>query len=874
MSAIRGLTTSVLLCLSLLACSDKEGGGGAGNGPDTGAGSGGSADADGDGYDASVDCDDSNAAINPDAVEICDGLDNNCDDLIDDADPAVNLTNSSSWYLDVDGDGFGDDASAVDACDAPADHVADGGDCDDDDAAINPDATEVCDDMGVDEDCSGAANSDDPGVDPSTTQTYFPDRDGDGYGDLEFAGSALCEDPSTVTEAWLTDNSDCDDGDGTINPAATEVCDELDVDEDCSGSADNADSGVDPASQALFYSDGDGDGYGDELDAGTLYCDAFVGVVADNSDCDDGDGAIHPGATEVCDELDVDEDCSGTADDADAGIDTASQTLFYADTDSDGYGSEADSGTLYCDAPSGMVADNSDCDDGDADISPAATEICDGIDNDCDSGLTEAGMATFEDASGTLTDYTATLTGSSGSPAVVSLTTPGSLAVCEGTWYVNLDVSADVDIYNPSGAASDVVLDGAATASVITVATDGVAVHLEGLSIENGFGSGDSQIDTDGVSGGGIDCTADESSISAMSVDLQDNTAFGVGGAIGSEGCDLTLEDMVIANNTAAYGGGLYIDSAALSLTNSVVSDNAVTVYGGGMMAYDSAARATVKLVESDIRDNTADGIGGGALFIGGGDGISIDCAGSSGSSSGFRGNAVTTGNAGYGGGLALYGSDVVFESDTCDFGTSSGGDDNSPEDVSNLFDESYDFDDDETFTCVAGFCGVDTTYSLGGSSSTNSGPQYVSGNIILADTAAAIRSFSMKLATTSSSCTADFYVLYNSAETVTGWTVMYANLGVSLSSSAAYIDSGAINIASVSGGYYALLAGSSCSSGDLTLGYTYLSVGGTDAGFGTVLGYTVINNYFSSYAIGDSVDIDFFGEILAVDQEVTVLGE
>ena len=879
------LCTSAVLCLSLVACSDKgsdeNGGGGGGSGGATDTGPGGdegfeAEDSDGDGFAADVDCDDGDAAVNPDATEVCDGIDNNCDDLVDDADPAVDLSTGSTWFLDGDGDGFGDDATTVDACEAPADHVAAGGDCDDGDGAVNPDATEVCDDMDVDEDCSGAADSDDPGVDPATTTTYFPDSDGDGFGDAESAGTGFCEDPSTADDAWLLENTDCDDGDAAVNPDATEVCDELDVDEDCSGAADNDDPDVDTATQTLFYTDGDGDSYGDEIDPGTLYCDAFTGVVADNTDCNDGEGSINPGATEVCDELDVDEDCTGTADDADAGVDTATQTLFYADTDSDGYGSDTDSGTLYCDASMGLVADNTDCNDDAGDINPGATEVCDGEDNDCDSGTSEAGLASFEDSAGIVTDYTATLTGSSGSPAVASLATAGSLAVCEGTWYVNLDVSADVEIFNPSGAPSDVVLDGAATASVIEVATDGVSLYLEGLSIENGAGSGDSLPGSAGISGGGIDCTADGASITAMSVDIQDNTASaggdGVGGAIGSLGCDLTLEDMVIANNTAAYGGGLYIDSGTLSLADSVVSDNEATGYGGGLMAYDYSDAATLVLDEVDVRDNVADQIGGGLIAISGGDGVSIDCIGSSGSSAGFRGNSVSSGSSASGGGLFLFGEEVVFSADTCDFGTAAGGDDNSPEDISFSFSNVYDYDDDETFVCNSEYCGTLDTYTVGAYTYTNASSQYATGNIILADTDMLLESFELELSSSSSSCTADFYVMSNSSATGNDWAVVHASLGVPLSTSATAVSSGTINYGLSAGTYYALIAGSTCSVGTLSLGFEYTTSSAIDAGFGDVVGYLYDSGYTATHLEGDSVDFGTYGTFAVISTNVSVL--
>ncbi|HRF77989.1 MAG TPA: MopE-related protein [Chitinophagales bacterium] len=117
------------------------------------------ADADGDGYASNVDCNDADAAINPGATEICDGIDNNCDGNIDEAGGAT-------WYADADGDTYGDAASTTVSCDVPVGYVADNTDCNDGDAAINPAATEVCD--GVDNNCDGNI---DEGIDLSISIT-------------------------------------------------------------------------------------------------------------------------------------------------------------------------------------------------------------------------------------------------------------------------------------------------------------------------------------------------------------------------------------------------------------------------------------------------------------------------------------------------------------------------------------------------------------------------------------------------------------------------------------------------------------------------------------------------------------------------------
>ena len=196
-----------------------------------------------------------------------------------------------------------------------------------------------------------------------------------------------CEMPSGTA----MDNTDCDDGNIDVNPGAAEVYDDDNVDEDCSGAADDADVNV--TGQTIWNVDYDGDDYGSAAIAQTS-CDQPTGFVADDTDCDDTDGAINPGATEVCDDDDVDEDCSGAADDNDTGVDTSTYSTFYVDGDGDGYGDSTMS-TTACDAGSGYSADMTDCDDDDSGVNPGAAEVCDYMDNNCDGNADEGATIDF-----------------------------------------------------------------------------------------------------------------------------------------------------------------------------------------------------------------------------------------------------------------------------------------------------------------------------------------------------------------------------------------------------------------------------------------------------------------------------------------------
>lgn len=302
--------------------------------------------------DNADDCDDTLASVAPDQTEDCDGLDNDCNGLIDDGvgDP---------FYEDLDQDGYGDDATMMLLCELPEDLVSIGGDCDDLAPGVRPDAVEICDE--IDNNCDGQ-------VDEGVQNTYYDDADGDGFGDPDVPILG-CEPTNRIVD----NNLDCDDINTSISPAVLEICDGLD--NNCDGQV-NEDTAIDAVT---WYLDADGDGYGST--SSTVACDppANANYVENDTDCDDVDPNIHPMALEICD--DQDNDCDGLEDDLDPSV--VNQPFWYLDNDLDGFG---DGQTLVqiCEAPSGYIADNTDCNDGDGNVHPNAQEECDGVDNNCD----------------------------------------------------------------------------------------------------------------------------------------------------------------------------------------------------------------------------------------------------------------------------------------------------------------------------------------------------------------------------------------------------------------------------------------------------------------------------------------------------------
>ncbi|MFW6057332.1 MAG: MopE-related protein [Persicimonas sp.] len=229
--------------------------------------------------------------------ESCNGVDDDCDGEIDE-DGAVDAT---AYYIDADGDGYGDeDATPRYACAHPTGYALDNTDCNDSNASQNPGQVELCS-TNFDDNCDGQINEDTA----SDAQTWYADSDSDTYGNPNDTTKS-CTQPS----GYVSNSDDCNDGNQQINPDADEVCGDG-VDNDCDGNTDDS-SAVDAST---FYRDRDGDNYGDSSDA-TTACSVPDGYTADDTDCNDdpnnGGSSANPGEVEVCDG--IDNNCDGSTD--------------------------------------------------------------------------------------------------------------------------------------------------------------------------------------------------------------------------------------------------------------------------------------------------------------------------------------------------------------------------------------------------------------------------------------------------------------------------------------------------------------------------------------------------------------------------------
>jgi hypothetical protein len=248
-----------LSAVALLACNDTK------------------LDQDGDGFtELTGDCDDLDANVHPDAVEVCyNDIDDNCNGVEDEE----GATSGRIFYVDLDGDGYGNETVTLSACEQPENYAENKWDCNESDPAIHPAATEICD--FIDNDCDGQ-------VDESSAEgalRWMQDLDGDGYGD-DTAEAYSCTDPG---DGWSNIGGDCNDSDPLTNPDQQESCFSA-QDDNCDGNLNEADA----YGCVDYYADADGDGFpGTEA----CLCEPDEDHTAlESTDCDDENADRYPGS--------------------------------------------------------------------------------------------------------------------------------------------------------------------------------------------------------------------------------------------------------------------------------------------------------------------------------------------------------------------------------------------------------------------------------------------------------------------------------------------------------------------------------------------------------------------------------------------------
>ncbi len=323
--------------------------------------------------------------------------------------------------------------------------------------------------------------------------------------------------------------------------------------------------------------DFDGDGFEDAQDCGPADPTIYPGAPDPHgdhidSDCDgvdgvDADGDGFPGNADA---THADHDCN----DGDSTINpAATEGCNGVDDDCDGevdedFDADAD-GVTTCGADGTSGTADDDCDDGDPDVFPGQTETCnDGADNDCDGDVDEGCSGFDHDVPGSFDTVQEALDAAE----------PGDrIAVHAGYYVENLVFpDADIELIGIDGA-EVTTLDGGQAAPVITMAgSQTSATVVEGFTIRNGAA----------LSGGGLLLS----------------------------GASPTLRDLVIRDNTADDGGGIYLSGAGPRVEDVRFVDNTAADHGGAVFSAEGStpAFATVR-----FEGNAADK--GGAVAVDGG---------------------------------------------------------------------------------------------------------------------------------------------------------------------------------------------------------------------------------------------------------------
>jgi hypothetical protein len=602
-------------------------------------------DRDGDGFKArafdGLDCDDNDATVHPDAVEICDGVDNDCDDLVNADDPDMPDA-EVLWALDADRDGFGSDDIAERSCKVLAGHVHERGDCDDTD----PDAF--------------------PG------QTWFLDGDADGWG-LAARPRVECARP----DAHSLVPGDCDDANDQIFPEAPERCNSG-IDDDCDLSADVGDDNVVDA--ALVYADLDDDDFGDDATA-VLTCPGPDDVTV-GGDCNDDDRSINPGALDPP-YTGGDTNCSGDS-----------------DWDDDGDGHDIVGGATAgddCDDTRSWVHPGAPevCDDAPNDCTDPGV---------WDESLEGQQVTFVPSVLSPPIDWTPTLTSGGTVQIAEDGTLFLCDQPAAGPWSGSVEVTGgDVTIRAARGPGTSTLQAGGLLTANVTATGASTILRLEDLTLELGEGVPTGLTTTggcvwaDAVSSVALDnvtlrnCSATVGGGAALGAGsvtvagslVEDNAAdFGAGLYVQVTGA-ATIVGSTFTGNDAIDGGGLHVAEfvgavPTASIVGSTFTKNTATLGGGLYTEIDTTLSGTV------FTDNT--GTTGGGMYVRGLQGADVTCE----SGTAFLRNSTFA--------IALQRGTLV--ADTCDFAFS-GVDDNTTADIwTAMFGFVYSFEGPSTVLC------------------------------------------------------------------------------------------------------------------------------------------------------------------------------
>ncbi len=298
---------------------------------------------------------------------LCDDLDNNCSGATDES-------------CDGDGDGYCDEKLTTKG--KPKACPKGGGDCDDDVKSVNPGAQEICDAKATDENCSGKAEE----QDALKCKAFYFDGDGDGAGKEDTTAKCLCA-ADVVGKYTAPKADDCDDKKKNVHPNAKESC-ATPYDDNCDDDPNN----VGAKGCLNFYTDADGDGFGDKTKPAVCMCAPKIPqklTATKGGDCEDLNGSVNPSKQESC-LTSGDDNCNNDNNDVNA----IGCSPFYKDGDKDGYGAKGSKPLCLCKANTTLkytAVKAGDCDDASGAVKPGVQDNCvtNGIDDNCDGKTDE-----------------------------------------------------------------------------------------------------------------------------------------------------------------------------------------------------------------------------------------------------------------------------------------------------------------------------------------------------------------------------------------------------------------------------------------------------------------------------------------------------